>query len=120
MPRILADGNARQLDIVELKLGNLFVADKVEHNNRGFRGDDESLAVGRYCQVIGAEFPAVTAKFVLEMAVEVPDAAAHRIVLRSDNDACTGGVPSCCRAWIGEVADEQYACASLRKLVCDF
>jgi hypothetical protein len=113
MPRILADHDTRQLDIVELELSYLLEANEVEHNDRALGDYDEALAVRRYCEVVCAELAAVAAEVVLEVAVEVPDAAGHSVVLGSDYDAAAGGMPGCCCTWVSKVADTLYTYTSL-------
>jgi hypothetical protein len=81
VPRVLADHDACELNIVELELGDLLVAKEVEYSNRILGDNNESLAVGRYCKIIGAELSCVVAEVVFELAVDVPDTAAYPVVL---------------------------------------
>jgi hypothetical protein len=113
MPRVLANHDTRQLDIIELELCNLVVANQVEHDDGALGDYDEALAVGRDCEVVCAELAAVAAEVVFQLAVEVPDAAGHSVVLGSDDDAAAGGVPGCGCTWVGKVADTLYTYTSL-------
>jgi hypothetical protein len=113
MPRILANHDARQLDIVELELCYFLEANEVEHDDGALGNYDEALAVRRDCEVVGAELAAVAAEVVFEVAVEVPDAAGHSVVLGSDDDAAAGGMPGCSCTWVGKVADTLYTYTSL-------
>lgn len=117
VPRVLANGDARELDIIDLPLIDLLVACEVEDNNGAVRNDNEPLTVWRNGEVVCAKLCAVFAKVVHAIPCEIPDSASKLIILRADDDMLAVEAPCGCRAGICEFTEILYTCASLPKLV---